>query len=366
MQELGELLERSVENHGHLCPGQVLGVRMAMAGCRAVGIDDPKSTRDLIVYVEIDRCATDAIQSVTGCKLGKRTLKFLDYGKMAATFYNSRENSAVRVLARDDSREKAKDYASPELAVKEAQTQAYMAMDDNELFVITPVHLQLREEDLPGHPLSRVACDRCGEGVNDRREVTAAGRILCKACAVGAYYQPIEVNDDAKSSGPPPVVAVVGYSNSGKTRVAASLIEILSAKGYRVSAIKHCPHGHEAGRPGSDSDRLLQKGATAVIASSPDKRPTVERVEHDFSLASLVCSLETPSDLVIAEGFKASHVPKILVEDGKRMEDSVTNIIATVCSDEVVPGVPNYAFQDLDALADRVQKIILTHSKERP
>ena len=86
MRELEGPLGWSVENHGHLSPGQVLGVRMAMTGCRAVGIDDPKNTRDLIVYAEIDRCATDAIRSVTGCKLGKRTLRFLDYGKMAALF----------------------------------------------------------------------------------------------------------------------------------------------------------------------------------------------------------------------------------------------------------------------------------------
>ena len=81
MRELEGPLGWSVENHGHLSPGPVLGVRMAMTGCRAVGIDDPKNTRDLTVYAEIDRCATDAIQSVTGCKLGKRTLRFLDYGK---------------------------------------------------------------------------------------------------------------------------------------------------------------------------------------------------------------------------------------------------------------------------------------------
>ncbi len=144
MKALEELLEWSVKNHGHLCPGQVLGVRMAMTGCEAVGIDYPKNTRDLIVYVEIDRCTTDAIQSVTGCKLGKRALKFFDYGKMAATFYNVRDETAVRVLARDDSRERAKEYVSPELTDKEAQTQAYMKMNDDELFVITPVQLRFR------------------------------------------------------------------------------------------------------------------------------------------------------------------------------------------------------------------------------
>ena len=369
MEELGKLLERSVENHGHLCPGQVLGVRMAMAGCRVVGIDDPKSTRDLIVFVEIDRCATDAIQSVTGCKLGKRTLKFLDYGKMAATFYNVRENIAIRVLAREDSRERAKEFSSPELTVKEAQTQAYMAMGDRDLFVITPVRLQLRQEDLPGHPLSRVSCDRCGEGINDRREVSVAGRELCKACAGGAYYLPadsLETEFDSEADGSPPVVAVVGYSNSGKTRVAASLIEILTERGYRVAAIKHCPHGHDAERQDSDSDRLYRMGAVAVIASSPDKRSLVERVHQDSSLASLASSFATPPDLVVAEGFKTSSVPKILVEDGERLADSVADIIATVGGDEEELGVPDYAIEDLDALANLVEKEFLTGPKARP
>ena len=364
MKKLAELLEHSVQFHGHLCPGQVLGVRMAMAGCREVGINEPESTRDLIVFVEIDRCATDAIQSVTGCKLGKRTLKFLDYGKMAATFYNVREDTAVRVLARDDSRERAKEYASPDLTIKEAQTQAYMAMEDRELFVITPVQLRLRQEDLPGHPLNRLACDDCGEGVNDRREVTVAGRILCKACAEGAYYLPLETGNgetanDPKPDRPPPVVALVGNSDSGKTRVAASLVESLSGRGYRIAAIKHCPHGHETGRPDSDSDKLYRAGAVAVIASSPDKRSLVVRVGHDSSLTSLVSSIDTPSDLVIAEGFKTSSVPKVLVLDDEQVADSINNIIATVGGDGAASCVPAFAFEDLDRLADLVQEVFL-------
>ncbi len=189
MKSFEELLEESLSLHGHLCPGQVLGVRMAMTGCSHVAVDDPNGTKRLIVYVEIDRCATDAIQSVTGCKLGKRTLKYVDYGKMAATFLNTDTGHAVRVLARDDSRERAWAYASPGASKKEAQLQAYKAMPEEELFVVTPVHLRLPEEDLPGRPVSRVICQGCGEGVNDRREVERDGRTLCKACAFGAYYQ---------------------------------------------------------------------------------------------------------------------------------------------------------------------------------
>ncbi len=191
MKPFEELLQESVELHGHMCPGQILGVRLAMAGCREVGMDDPRGTKKLLVWVEIDRCATDAIQSVTGCKLGKRTLKYVDYGKMAATFLNTDTGEAIRVLATDDSRERALVYAPLAETNKDAQLQAYREMPDEELFVTTPVSLTVREEDQPGHPVSRVVCDDCGEGVNDRREVRRDNRILCRPCAEGGYYEEI-------------------------------------------------------------------------------------------------------------------------------------------------------------------------------
>src|SRR5512135_1338665 len=136
-----ELLRESTKVHGHLCAGQVLGVRMSLLGLRLAGIADPKGRdrKGLIVYVETDRCATDAVQSVTGCSLGKRSLKFLDYGKMAATFLNLKTNKAVRIIAREDSREKAKERF-PEIENKYAgQLEAYKIMSDEELFYVMEV-----------------------------------------------------------------------------------------------------------------------------------------------------------------------------------------------------------------------------------
>src|SRR4030067_3517032 len=106
-----ELLNESAKTHGHLCPGQVLGVRMSMLGLGEIGIEDPKGKdrKNLIVFVEMDRCATDAVQSVTGCSLGHRTMKFMDYGKMAATFVNLKTARAVRIIAREDARETARE-----------------------------------------------------------------------------------------------------------------------------------------------------------------------------------------------------------------------------------------------------------------
>jgi formylmethanofuran dehydrogenase subunit E len=186
------LLEESVRVHGHLCAGQVLGVRMSLLGLRRIGISDPKGAdrKQIIVFVEMDRCATDAVQSVTGCSLGRRTMKFMDFGKMAATFVNLRTGSAVRVLAREESRQKAKEHF-PYIENKYAgQLEAYKTMSDEDLFEVMPVQAQLRPEDMPGRPLSRVVCDACGEHVQDRREVRRDGTVLCKACAGGGYYTP--------------------------------------------------------------------------------------------------------------------------------------------------------------------------------
>lgn len=184
------LLHESAKTHGHLCPGQVLGVRMSILGLKKIGIFDPKGKdkKSLIVFVEIDRCATDAIQSVTGCTLGHRTLKFLDYGKMAATFLNIKENKAVRVIAKEEAKIRAKEYF-PDYADKyKAQLEAYKIMLDEELFDIMDVTVNLKQEDLPGKPLSRVKCSLCGEYVQDSREIKVIDEILCKPCAKGGYY----------------------------------------------------------------------------------------------------------------------------------------------------------------------------------
>jgi formylmethanofuran dehydrogenase subunit E len=185
------LLEESVKVHGHLCAGQVLGVRMSMLGLREIGVEDPKGKdrKSLMVFVEMDRCATDAVQSVTGCSLGKRSMKFMDYGKMAATFLNLKTGKAIRIVAREDSRDKAKGHY-PEIENKyTAQLEAYKIMSDEELFDVTEVIVRVRPEDMPGRPMRRVQCDSCGEHVQDMREVCQDGKVLCAPCASGGYYE---------------------------------------------------------------------------------------------------------------------------------------------------------------------------------
>ncbi|MDO8785962.1 MAG: FmdE family protein, partial [Syntrophales bacterium] len=182
---------------GHLCPGQVLGVRMSLLGLREIGIADPKGKdrKSIIVFVETDRCATDAVQSVTGCSLGHRTMKFMDYGKMAATFCNTITGKAIRVFAKEDSRQKAKEYF-PEIENKyRAQLEAYMVMSDNDLFAVMEVNVKIKQEDMPGRPLRRVQCDSCGEHVQDMREVHQDSLVLCVPCAKGGYYSAIKPNN---------------------------------------------------------------------------------------------------------------------------------------------------------------------------
>jgi formylmethanofuran dehydrogenase subunit E len=164
---------------------------MAMLGCQLLAIEEPARGKRLIVYVEIDRCMADAVAAVTGCRLGKRTLKHIDYGKCACTFVDTFTGRAVRVSAREEARSHMWRYAPAglELDKKAAQCEAYKIMADSELFVVQEVGVDIPDHDRPGPPVSRVVCAVCGEGINDRREVEWNGIQYCRACLQGAYYQ---------------------------------------------------------------------------------------------------------------------------------------------------------------------------------
>ena len=190
MQSLDELLKECETLHGHMCPGQLLGARMAMLGCSLIGISDPKGLdrKKLIVWVEIDRCMTDAISAVTGVRLGKRSLKYVDYGKVAATFLNTESNRAVRIVALESSRKLADERFSEIENRRQRQFRAYTEATDEELFRTEFVTLELRDLDAPGSPRSRVLCSVCGEGVNDGREVSVGNAVFCRPCHEGTYY----------------------------------------------------------------------------------------------------------------------------------------------------------------------------------
>lgn len=193
METFEELLEESVARHGHLCAGQVIGVRMAMLGCRLAGVEEPKDPRfrkKLMVFVEIDRCATDAIESVTGCRMGKRTLKFRDFGINAATFLNLETRAAFRIVSTERSRELASEYA-PGKTGKDMQVEGYRRMPDELLFDVRPVEVRLPEWEMPGPPRRHAVCEDCGQMVRDGREKRFGGRVLCRPCAGEAYFLPV-------------------------------------------------------------------------------------------------------------------------------------------------------------------------------
>ena len=182
-----DLLADAVSFHGHMCPGQVLGVRMTLAGCRAIGVEDPQGAgKSFIVIAEIDRCATDAIQALTGVSLGKRTLKYVDFGKMAATFVNTVTGVSVRVAAREEARERAARLMPAERDPRQAQMLAYRIMNERELLSLTSVTVSA---GLLDRRRIRVVCQACGEGVTYEREVQRDGLVLCRACAGEAYYR---------------------------------------------------------------------------------------------------------------------------------------------------------------------------------
>ena len=191
MHNFSTLLKSSAEAHGHLCPGQVVGVRMAMLGCRLIRLNEPTrhdQIKKLLVYVEMDRCTADAVAHVTGVKLGRRSLKFMDYGIMAATFVNLESEESYRVLSTDEARDLACHYA-PEIEQEKArQLAAYKRMPDCVLFRVQKVRVKIDDFDLPGPTRKKVICSRCGQVVRDAREVVVDGRILCKPCTNISYF----------------------------------------------------------------------------------------------------------------------------------------------------------------------------------
>ncbi len=228
MQTFDALLREAEVAHGHLCAGQILGVRMAMLGCQRLGIDDPQGAdrKRLVTFIEIDRCATDAIAVVTGCRLGKRAIKFRDWGKMAATFVDLSSPlpapgdtpvyKGIRVAALESSKERARELYPHVEPKNQQQMLAYRELSDADLFSEEWVRVPLHAREMPGYKSARIICERCGEGVNYDREVRqmqqGLDRTLCEGCAFPEtrYYQPLtaeEVVIDSKAgaeTSPPP------------------------------------------------------------------------------------------------------------------------------------------------------------------
>ncbi|HTP00156.1 MAG TPA: FmdE family protein [Anaerolineales bacterium] len=191
---LQQLLELSAARHTHLCPRQVLGVRIGLAGAAALELELPRGDKCLLVILETDGCFADGVEVATGCTVGHQTLRMEDYGKIAATFVDTRTEQAIRISPQLDVRERAAAHAREEERHYFAQLLAYQCMPDAELLDIRSVWLTTPVHQIVSRPGVRLACDRCGEEVINERWVLLDGRRLCRACAAGGYYTSLDVS----------------------------------------------------------------------------------------------------------------------------------------------------------------------------
>ena len=186
INDYDEQLEKSREFHGHLCGGIAIGTKLAMYGLELLGMELNQRHRNLIVFVEIDRCMSDAVQSVTGCSMGKRTLKQMYYGKFAATFYNQDTGEALRISDADANKKSKVKETKEEMIERVRKTPA------EELFKVNKVKIELSTSEMPGKPHTTAFCSICGEKVSDGRHKLIGGKPVCISCAEGSYYELIE------------------------------------------------------------------------------------------------------------------------------------------------------------------------------
>lgn len=192
MKSFKKLLNASAMAHGHLCPGQIVGVRMSMLGCRLIDLDNPShpdQIKKIVVYIEMDRCTADAVAHVTGVKLGRRSLKYVDYGIMAATFVHLETGEAFRVISTEEARDLITAYAPDVGGKSQQQIEAYKRMPDSVLFRVQQVTVDINDFDLPGPTRYKAICSQCGQVVRDHREIMVEGESFCRPCANGAYFQ---------------------------------------------------------------------------------------------------------------------------------------------------------------------------------
>ncbi len=188
MQELRQLLEASSMRHSHLCPRQVLGVRMGLAGARLLGMEIPRADKEMLVIAETDGCFLDGLEVATGLTPGHRTLRIEDYGKIAATFVEVRSGHALRLAPQSGVRQTAIHYAPGEERHYFAQLQGYQVMPDEELFTAAFVALTPTAEQIISRAGIRTDCSVCGEEIINEREVMIDGKPYCQSCCGKTYY----------------------------------------------------------------------------------------------------------------------------------------------------------------------------------
>jgi formylmethanofuran dehydrogenase subunit E len=379
MENLQDLLNQTAARHHHLCPRQVLGVRMGLLAGKVLSLDLPQTEKRLFAFVECDGCGNGGISISTGCWVDRRTLRVMDYGKLAATFVDAWTGRAIRIWPKPDSRERAAQNGVNHLDRWHKQLQAYQVLPDEELFNIHLVQLTISLEKIISQPGLTVICDRCGEEITNEREICQGGEILCRACAGDSYYapfaqqitQPSRLNPRPSSNrkqeqanNPPiPIVSFIGRSGAGKTTLMEKLVRELIGRGYNLATIKHHSHaGFEIDVPGKDSWRFARAGSQHVIIAAPDKIASYRLLDHSLELDEIVDEI-AGVDLILVEGYKQANKPAIeVVREANSTELICTSRqrIAIAADFPLELGVPQFKLDDVVEIADLIEQRFLT------
>lgn len=196
LAQINQLVEASARIHGHLCPGQIIGVRMAILGLSLLGYACPPGFPDiksLLGIVEIERCLADAVGTATGLSFGRGSLKLINQGLLAVTFVDLPSGRAVRIISRDEARDLSLLHTSDLISTHAAQAAAYKNMTDTELFIVQRVAVSLKPEEIPGDRPPKVACQKCGVLVRSGQVRLVGEHTLCAPCAGQAYFALLDV-----------------------------------------------------------------------------------------------------------------------------------------------------------------------------
>ncbi len=371
MSNIQEFLEISASRHNRLCPRQVLGVRMGLLAGKILNLQLPQSDKSLFTIVECDGCGAGGIEVATGCSIDHRTLRVLDYGKLAATFINMKTRQAVRIVPKPGCRELAEQYIPGGANSWQSQLEAYQNMPDEVLLSVQPVQLTVSLEKIISKPGLRINCSLCGEEITNEREIYQNGAVLCQSCAGNSYYKSLDVVENpigsplAMPTQQPPVITIIGKSGSGKTTLLEKLIRELTDHGYRLATIKHHSHsGFDIDIPGKDSWRFAQAGSKHVVISAPEKVASYYQVDGELSLDQITNNIQDV-DLILVEGYKNAHKPTIEVIRSQVYQEIISDpkyCLAIVSDMHIHTTLPLFGLNDIHGISNFIIQTISNRS----
>lgn len=382
MRDLQDLLDQSAARHHHLCPRQVLGVRMGMLAGKVLELDLPQADKRLFAFVECDGCGNGGVSVATGCWVDRRTLRVMDFGKLAATFVDTQNGRVIRIWPKAESRVVAEEFGSPELTSWQRQLLAYQTLPDDEFLTVQPVQLSVSLEKIISLPGLRVNCEVCGEEITNEREALLGGRVVCRACAGERYYAfsgqqtaqteapapPWDSTQTIKAVPEIPIVSLIGKSGAGKTTLMEKLVRELTGRGYLLATIKHHSHsGFEIDVPGKDSWRFAQAGSRHVVIAAPDKIASYHVLERPLELDEITGDI-SGVDLILVEGYRQADKPAIEVIRAANSTELIcasSRRIAVAADFALDLGVPRFGLGDVTEIADLIEKQFLAPASVR-